>query len=825
MSSKVFAKHIDISSWLSESVARKKHTFTPANPYAVYDLLNSGYGFIIPRFQRAYSWDCVKNIDDFWNDLNTAIFHGDTHPFGSIEANSTTVEREWQKDGKSWAKYPFFTISDGQQRLTTFILFYAAYAHYCKSGGNRHVKNPDVLKELQRIFFRVDRSGQTIQLLQLQEPGLQDCLDLLVEKGEFLPNNPSAVRKMKNAYQEFFKRFSDVTNDSQSDDIFKALMSYSEVIFITSNSNEHMKFEVRNNRGNSPNDLDRVKNLIQLIEERGYIKGGLKFPMRWYESIKLLDQNGLGGKEDQLLKHTMSVTFGRNFEGKMYSHFKSKFWSLSERGNTNLEEKLTDFCKAFDDMSRAMCGVFAIKPTSPFGNHLKFAPPRSGNEPDLLLWQKNLGRAHGLLADLSLRLDREGVFSTFILACYSNLKENEVRKYLKILSNLEKTTFRVYQISTGRRETRTDLNKHEHARKSMEIYHGFEVNRKLKFLKKKGLKVMIPDITNWAIKYLCDFTVNDNSRTLSSLYETIREGENAYRLTWARYFLYHWELQRSPSLTLSYTATKEWFSNDNSNYEKEHIMPQNPREETSSGKNLEKYWFRKTEGPIFEHPDNFAKWIDRLGNLVMTMKVPNRDYYSNHPYIIHSLDPFTTLIGSKRGEKRSLYLDKTISNYGQVKEVGKNYQRWDQEVIMDRQERMARWAIKRWQMDCDCDKPPKLQPLRFIDGHSPEFRTRNSHLSKKSLTEAQLQPAMDVSKGKDSIEELKQFLGVDKHPWDEVKSEIHNEKDIEIVLERNIDPYERPEVPVADIIQEYTFDEDFYTEELESEESKYDKEK
>ena len=46
---------------------------------------------------------------------------------------------------------------------------------------------------------------------------------------------------------------------------------------------------------------------------------------------------------------------------------------------------------------------------------------------------------------------------------------------------------------------------------------------------------------------------------------------------------------------------------------------------------------------------------------------------------------------------------------------------------------------------------------------------------------------------------------------------------MEIEEEHDPDPYERPEVPVEDIIREYNFDEDFYTEELEPDESNYDK--
>ena len=316
---------------------KKVPTVTPVIPYSVKELFTRGYLYEIPKYQRAYSWDCKKNIDDFWKDLETVILYkNETHSFGSIEANDTGNEWEWLPDGKTSAKYPICTISDGQQRLTTFILFYAAYAHHCKLKR----KDQTVLHELKRIFFRRESTSKKVrQALKLQENELQRCLDDLIADGAHSKESPSAVRKMKEAFTNFYSRFEALKNNPERDKYFDALMNRSEVIFISSNANEYMKFEVRNNRGSKPNELDRVKNLIELIEFRGKIKGGLKFPISWYESIKLLDQFGLSGQEDQLLKHTMTVTFGKNYEGEMYSKFKEEFWSLTEGGNSKKEKK------------------------------------------------------------------------------------------------------------------------------------------------------------------------------------------------------------------------------------------------------------------------------------------------------------------------------------------------------------------------------------------------------------------------------------------------------------------------------------------------------
>jgi uncharacterized protein with ParB-like and HNH nuclease domain len=790
-------------------VAKKKiPTITPAVPYSVRDLLTSGHLYLIPSYQRAYSWDCTKNIDDFWQDLKTVILHGKSHPFGSIEANNTGKKWEWAADGKTFANHKIYSISDGQQRLTTFILCYAAYAHHC----DQKRKDPTILNELKRIFFREDSTKTYYsQALILQENELQKCLDELVDGGNHPKKRLLAVRKMKEAFTSFFTKFESLKDDPERDEYFEALMDKSEIIFISSASNEFMKFEVRNNRGSKPNDLDRVKNLIELIEYRNYIKGGLKFPTRWYDSIKLLDRFGLENKEDQLLKHTMEVTFGENYGGDMYDNFKKKFWILTEKNDSAKETKLIGFCDAFDSMTSAMCEVYATKPGSPFAGSFKKFRTTSKNKKVQLKWRRNLGVIHCLLADISLRLNREGVFSTFILASYCKLKPPKVEKFIKIMHNLEKTTFRVYQVSSGLRDTRTDKAKQDHAKTSMEIYHGKEVANDRKFTGK-----VIPDVCDWAVEYLCEFTIKKCNRTLKILYDKIINATNAYNLSWTRYFLYHWEMKITPPLILNYD--QNWFKDNNSPYEKEHIMPQRPRLESDG----DKYWFRKPS-PIFPDEPNFKEWINCFGNLVMSKREANRKYWT-HPYLI--------LKGDKSPWKRELYLNTSIDDWDQVKNVALRYSEWNTNTMKDRQERMARWAIRRWQLDCDCDKLPKLEPLPYLDEHSPYFKSTRKADAQKVASVEYMETLInnyeeEITRGEMEeidLNHLKDRMGlgmramdtedfIKKHQYSWEKNTEKPDKETERSDDGSqIDELSVPEVPVEEIMLKYNFPEDYYVE-------------
>ncbi|NLB27031.1 MAG: DUF262 domain-containing protein [Bacteroidales bacterium] len=79
-----------------------------------YLKLDDGAIFIIPEYQRAYSWE-IKQCDKLWQDLDAFIDSGGTDPyfFGTIIINC-------QDDDTS------LSLIDGQQRTITFILLLKA---------------------------------------------------------------------------------------------------------------------------------------------------------------------------------------------------------------------------------------------------------------------------------------------------------------------------------------------------------------------------------------------------------------------------------------------------------------------------------------------------------------------------------------------------------------------------------------------------------------------------------------------------------------------------------------------------------------------------
>ena len=93
--------------------------FTP-DYKAFTDLLGNQINYVIPTYQRPYSWDCLGRSDKnnqvnvMWDDLIEYFESGNTEPYfmGSMVMIST-ADRE-------------FEVIDGQQRLTSILLLFAS---------------------------------------------------------------------------------------------------------------------------------------------------------------------------------------------------------------------------------------------------------------------------------------------------------------------------------------------------------------------------------------------------------------------------------------------------------------------------------------------------------------------------------------------------------------------------------------------------------------------------------------------------------------------------------------------------------------------------
>ncbi len=121
-----------------------------AGPVEIGTLLQNRNRYCVPIYQRHYVWEKSKQWEPFWQDIRTKAVERlagrerrFSHFMGAVVLESRAKP--------SVRQVPSFQVVDGQQRLTTFLLFLTAARHYAQSIGHessaaniqRYVLNSD----------------------------------------------------------------------------------------------------------------------------------------------------------------------------------------------------------------------------------------------------------------------------------------------------------------------------------------------------------------------------------------------------------------------------------------------------------------------------------------------------------------------------------------------------------------------------------------------------------------------------------------------------------------------------------------------------------
>lgn len=105
-----------------------------ADPIEIGRLLQHRQRFCVPIYQRHYVWGRQKQWGPFWDDIRTKAIEylaGRERRFSHF-MGAVVLET---KGGFSAGRVPAFQVVDGQQRLTTFILFLCAARDYAMKVG------------------------------------------------------------------------------------------------------------------------------------------------------------------------------------------------------------------------------------------------------------------------------------------------------------------------------------------------------------------------------------------------------------------------------------------------------------------------------------------------------------------------------------------------------------------------------------------------------------------------------------------------------------------------------------------------------------------
>ena len=205
-------------------------------PSTIGELFDSKIQFIIPVYQRAYSWD-KTNLSVFLEDIIEQCNQDNGYSYGNILLE--TVE-----DGKR------YEVIDGQQRLTTLIIFMRALVNVLQRKGENEENLDDMVNDF------INRKG-IIKLRPVDND--RACFDtVIVENKKFAPTSTSQ-EKIIYAKQYFMDELSKY-------DLF-FLLKLKETISKTNinrlelqgRKESALMFELQNNRGRELTNLEKLK--------------------------------------------------------------------------------------------------------------------------------------------------------------------------------------------------------------------------------------------------------------------------------------------------------------------------------------------------------------------------------------------------------------------------------------------------------------------------------------------------------------------------------------------------------------------------------------
>lgn len=224
-------------------------------------LIRSGGKYIIPKFQRDYSWD-MEQWDDLWQDIESMIAEKGEHYMGYLVLQTL--------NGKDCL------IIDGQQRFTTITMIILAAIKSIQGLIDKGIEveeNEQRIKTLKDTYIGnvdpVSLEYDNILVLNRNNDGYYK--EYIVKLGELRLRNTSYTEKLMKKCFEWYER--QLINKFQSGREYAEFITYIvdnlyfTIIRVSNEMNAFRVFETLNARGVQLSSADLLKNyLFSLVD-------------------------------------------------------------------------------------------------------------------------------------------------------------------------------------------------------------------------------------------------------------------------------------------------------------------------------------------------------------------------------------------------------------------------------------------------------------------------------------------------------------------------------------------------------------------------------
>jgi uncharacterized protein with ParB-like and HNH nuclease domain len=207
-------------------------------------LINGTMQYVVPLFQRPYSWS-EKQWKTLWTDILDQSAHDDGRPhfFGSIV--TTPAKSVPQGVGK-------YLLIDGQQRLTTIQVLLAAIRD--SAGRSGDLKLQEKVNGLY-LTNQYEEGDERLKVLPTQDD--RPAFRAIIQ------NEPIPDGKLKTCYQFFLAKLDRLSAD-RFEAVHTAVVERLSLVSITcdEHDNPHLIFESLNAKGEKLTPADLIRNFL-----------------------------------------------------------------------------------------------------------------------------------------------------------------------------------------------------------------------------------------------------------------------------------------------------------------------------------------------------------------------------------------------------------------------------------------------------------------------------------------------------------------------------------------------------------------------------------
>lgn len=679
--------------------------------------------FRVPDYQRGYAWQ-REQLKAFWEDL-VNLKEDRSHYTGVLtltEVSNAVVQEDskefWLIDDHS---YRLYHVVDGQQRLTTFVIFIQAFAeffkvlpsHQGKPSAEIYVTDSLTLKDLEdRYLFKTNLKGgfKTYKFGYTDDNPSQEFLryQILGDRGAKNVQETFYTLNLGNAKRYFSEQLSElhrITGEAGLVDLYKRLTKRLLVneYAIDDEFDVFVAFETMNNRGKKLSDLELLKNrliyLTTLYSEDQVDEAGRKalrddINSAWKEVYHQLGRNKAKplNDDDFLRAHWISYFKYSRDTGRDYARFLLNEHFTPQNVHHQIErevalETIEEQRSELDaDIEEQDVGALSTPDNIGLGSASRL--PHSAISDFVTSLCESAGHwFNSFYPHLATRMsDAEktaldclnrigmGYFRPLVMVVLKVVPDEAER--LVIFGRIERFVFIGFRIGTARSNYR-----------SSEFYNlARALNRGETTLR------LISERLDAALKYA--FNKDDGTLRIDEFYNLLfkkfEAGSGYYGWPGLRYFLYEYEQHL---LSRSRQPKVEWSDLLKSGSDRisiEHIYPQTPTED----------W----EAPFVDIKEkDRPRYNGTLGNLLLLSMSINASLQNDA--FADKKNPRYDTAGNKI---RNGYSD---GSHSEIEVAGSAV--WGPDEIRDRSTRLLQFMERRWRFAL---RPEDREKLQFLDG-------------------------------------------------------------------------------------------------------------